>query len=573
MAQINSFHGGATYPGSSVTKDDIRKLRLTQGNAVLGEFNPIGGSDQTIDIPESPTSGNSVVYLQWGTGSEALWNSIVSALSNGKYPVLSNGGSSASFSPIIYASRYQYIFASAREDGVHLFTITNNQGTYTKDTKTVSYGDNESQFVYFTIGAGAEYLQIYTALRDGKFPVGKQEKDGKTYWFYLSDVRAEEDGPAYRFTSVDSVGKKIYCIDVYKLNPDDQHIEYSEIPLGGGSSGADAFWAVATGTADATTDYKLVVQRCSEGVSATTLPKGNYQLHGVIHKTIGSESTDSGLFTVQILHSGVIVWTANGVVPAGLPVGATWDSDMAVILEVTKDRSLSDFQCKLLKPDGTDLDDATVEIQVHNVDYVGESSDPVQDSELSIIISPPLDTVSGQVSAASGAQDNKPSMIGHAFAVGDYFHFTDGDVFGYCNVNTNQNCHVLIFAVYRWDKDNNRLRLVAISDNAANAVRSGEAGYKTVGVNFVATGYYQYIDPKAIHYMVTFCDADSLKLAGLEAVGSSFSMHRPYAMFKKQALSNATDPEYIKENYQQIDIENFNMEDWQERICVALYHN
>lgn len=192
--------------------------------------------------------------------------------------------------------------------------------------------------------------------------------------------------------------------------------------------------------------------------------------------------------------------------------------------------------------------------------------------EQSIIVSPALDVVSGQVSAASSAQTGRPSMLGHAFSIGAEFNFKEGDVFGFCNVNKQPACNVLVFAVYRWDKDANQLNLIALSENAATYVHDADPGYKVVPVHSITDGYYDRVNARAIHYFVTFCDTESLKLAGLEAVGSQFSMSRPFAMFKKQALNNASTPELIRENYAQIDISSFNFEQWQERVCVALYH-
>lgn len=119
MSQVNSFRGGSTSTGSSISPDDIKPLKFYRNGTLDEEYNPLAPdvtevelSDGVVKVTYDPNIPDS---------ASKAYTDIVLALTEGSIPILLVGNR---FYPMVYASSAGYVFQLLVDNTIKKYTVS-----------------------------------------------------------------------------------------------------------------------------------------------------------------------------------------------------------------------------------------------------------------------------------------------------------------------------------------------------------------------------------------------------------------------------------------------------------------
>lgn len=381
-----------------------------------------------------------------------------------------------------------------------------------------------------------------------------------------------------------------------------------------GGTTTKAFWAKAENNGTGL----LKVTDCSEGISATILPKGPYQIHTLITRKCGIDHTTSTVLQTVLSYtttSGVHKEVKySDVVLASLPSGSYAEFEHPEIFKFDEDIKLDQISLDITE-DGEHSADISGYIQVHSVASVGETPTPVDsDHKVSVdegleadylskvveVESPITMSVNGnklhfkwdgtsnntltlignmslsnaiQVTNATGGTTSPGSKYGMtlaAFDIPNYFNLAQSDVFGIITTNLVKDVTLFKVAIYKLDFATNVLNLVAISKDYSEYLPKLH-GYMEVEVDTI---YRPSMDSYGIYYIGIMTDQPSvLVAAGADA--TLFNNYMPLMGINFHNISLDTTIESIDLNNGLIngsDTEKVSFQESVSRICCIYRH-
>lgn len=243
--QINSYNGGSVLPGTTVTKDLLRNLKLRhtkpndsdvtdeeydplvgaiiefqnlvfkRGNSILGKYDPLDDSETEVEIPSEVTmfgfnrssgkmSGDSVAAME-------------QALSNHSQPFLvSQSGGTAQYWMLHSYSSAGYKFYCISDDGATLEKAVVSVSPDMNGDHTVTITQIRLDEVVY-VGLNATYDQVAAIINSGGIPILKTVGGQGDWYFYPRWLGSRVD-----FVSADTDG-------IYKYAWTGGNWAYSEI--------------------------------------------------------------------------------------------------------------------------------------------------------------------------------------------------------------------------------------------------------------------------------------------------------------------------------------------------------
>lgn len=189
MAQVNSFRGGSSTTGSSISTDDIKSLKFYKNGTLVEEYNPLLPEETDVELSDG------IVHITYDPNNpdsaSIVRDKVGSALSDNSTPVLVVGGR---FYPMVYASSSGYVFQLLVDDLVKTYTVHSGGVSY----REFELGEGKLEIIEFSKNNPAgTYENIAQALVNGKNVILSEESGV----LYLPDAPMFIVGDSYSFTA------------------------------------------------------------------------------------------------------------------------------------------------------------------------------------------------------------------------------------------------------------------------------------------------------------------------------------------------------------------------------------